>query len=256
MRMRHRLVIGVVVAVAAIAGLALLLWPKPVVMPPPPAQAPALDLPAPIEHPLPAAPAAAEPLPPLADSDPFMIDALGELIGAAPAHELLAVPGVARRVVVTVDHLAQEKLPVLTRAVAPLPGTLAVTRDGERITLSEANFARYAPYVQLVAQLDVERLAALYRRVYPLLQQAYGEVGPPDRYFNDRVIAVIDVLLATPDVAGPIELEQPSVYFRYKDPALEALTSGQKLLLRMGAANAAIVKDKLRALRARLARKP
>jgi hypothetical protein len=145
---------------------------------------------------------------------------------------------------------------VLTRAVAPLPGSLAVTRDGERILLAGENYERYTPYVQLIAQLDVERLAALYLRVYPLLQQAYGEVGPAGRPFSDRVIAVIDELLATPEVAGPIELEQPSVYFRYKDPELEARSSGQKLLLRMGPANAAIVKGELRALRAQLTHRP
>jgi hypothetical protein len=68
------------------------------------------------------------------------------------------------------------------------------------------------------------------------------------------VIAVIDELLATPQVAGPIELEQPSVHFRFKDPALEARSSGQKLLLRMGDANATVVKERLVTLRALIAR--
>lgn len=257
--MRHRLVVGAVVALAAIVGLALLFWPKPVaVPPPPPASGPVPEAPADAEYPLPEAPAdaSAEPLPALADSDPYMLAALGKLIGSGPAQEFVAVPGIVRRIVVTVDNLAREKLPVLTRAVAPLPGSLAVTRDGERILLAGENYERYTPYVQLIAQLDVERLAALYLRVYPLLQQAYGEVGPAGRPFSDRVIAVIDELLATPEVAGPIELEQPSVYFRYKDPELEARSSGQKLLLRMGPANAAIVKGELRALRAQLTHRP
>jgi hypothetical protein len=255
--MRHRLVVGAVIAFAAIAGLAYLFWPKPIAEPPVlPAKATGMAAPPPIEHPLPESlpDSAAAPLPALADSDTFLVDSLGELIGAQSAHDLVAVPGVARRLVATVDHLGRDKLPVLTRAVGPIPGSLAVVRDGERITLDEANFARYAPYVALVERLDVGKLAALYQRIYPLLQQAYGEVGPADRYFNDRVIAVIDELLATPQVAGPIELEQPSVHFRFKDPALEARSSGQKLLLRMGDANATVVKERLVTLRALIAR--
>lgn len=255
--MRHRLVVGAVIAFAAIAGLVYLFWPKPIADPPVlPAEATDPTAPPPIEHPLPepAPDSAAPPLPALADSDTFLQGALGEVFGAQPAHDLVAVPGIARRIVATVDHLGRDKLPVLTRAVGPIPGTLAVTRDGERITLAEENFARYAPYIAIVERLDVGKLATLYERIYPLLQQAYGEIGPADRYFNDRVIAVIDDLLATPRVEGPIELEQPSVHFRFKDPALEARSSGQKLLLRMGEANATVVKERLVTLRALIAR--
>lgn len=254
--MRHRLVLGAVVALAAAAGIALLFWPKRMAEPPPPpATGPTIGEPV-IEHPLPPAPADAAdaPLPALADSDAFMLDAIGSVVGDRPAHDFVAMPGVVRRIVVTVDNVAREKVPLLTRAVGALPGSLVVTRDGERIFLSDENARRYAPYVQAIAQLDVAKLAALYRRVYPLLQQAYGEVGKPGEYFNDRAVAVIDDLLATPTVTGPIELEQPSVYYRYKDPALEARSAGQRLLLRMGAANATVVKDKLAALRALIAR--
>lgn len=248
--------LGAVVALAAVAGLALLFWPKRMAEPPPPpAAGPTIDEPA-IEHPLPPVEAAAAPLPALADSDSYLVGALADVVGAQPAHDFLAVPGVARRIVVTVDNLAREKLPLLTRAVDAIPGGFAVTRDGERLFIGADNDARYAPYVAVIAQLDVAQLAALYRRVYPLLQQAYGEVGKPGQYFNDRLVAVIDTLLATPQVAGPIELEQPSVYYRFKDPALEARPAGQKLLLRMGPGNAAIVKDKLGALRALIAAPP
>ena len=72
------------------------------------------------------------------------------------------------------------------------------------------------------------------------------------KYFNDRLIEVIDHLLATPDVKDPVALTQPNVQFEYADPKLESRSAGQKVLMRMGSANAAAVKAKLRALRARL----
>ena len=44
--------------------------------------------------------------------------------------------------------------------------------------------------------------------------------------------------------------------FTYADPTLEARPAGQKLLLRMGPENAAVVKTKLRELRAIIAAAP
>jgi hypothetical protein len=42
---------------------------------------------------------------------------------------------------------------------------------------------------------------------------------------------------------------QPSVVYKYADPKLEGLSSGQKLLIRMGPANEGVIKAKLRELR-------
>jgi len=106
--------------------------------------------------------------------------------------------------------------------------------------------------VDLVRSLDEQQLMAIYTRYYPLFQDAYANLGHPPQYFNDRLVEVIDHLLATPDVKGPIKLTQPNVLFEYADPKLEALSAGQKVLIRMGSANATVVKDKLRALRAKL----
>jgi len=107
------------------------------------------------------------------------------------------------------------------------------------------------------------KLVALYARLYPLCQRAYGELGYPNRYFNDRLIDVIDHLLATPevkgpiklvppDVKGPVKLERPWVMYEFADPELEARSAGQKILIRMGAGNAARVKAKLRDIRRQL----
>ena len=95
----------------------------------------------------------------------------------------------------------------------------------------------------------MKQLGALYIRYYPLFQEAYEDLGYPGQYFNDRLVQVIDHLLQTPEVRGPIQLKQGRVFYEYADPALEARSAGQKLLLRMGAANEALVKQKLRELR-------
>src|SRR5690606_10298494 len=102
---------------------------------------------------------------------------------------------------------------------------------------------RYAPLVVVVEAADMAQVAALYRRLYPLFQQAYEELGFPGRYFNDRLVVVLDHLIATPvptgplavqlvEVKGPVASDRPWVRYEFSDPALESLSAGQKMLLR------------------------
>jgi hypothetical protein len=100
---------------------------------------------------------------------------------------------------------------------------------------------------------DLEFIVATYRRFYPLLQESYLRLGYPDGYFNDRVVAVIDQLLATPEPEGPIRLARPHVLYEFADAELEALSSGQKLLLRMGRDHTARIKQVLSSLRTLIA---
>ena len=55
--------------------------------------------------------------------------------------------------------------------------------------------------------------------------------------------------MTTPDVDGDIYLVKPEAVYLFEDPELEALTAGQKILLRMGPENAMAVKEKLREIR-------
>jgi hypothetical protein len=88
------------------------------------------------------------------------------------------------------------------------------------------------------------------------MQQAFAQLGYPDGYFNDRVIAVIDHLLATPEPEEPVRLLQPHVLYEFADPELEALSGGQKLLIRMGPDHAARIKTVLQNFRTRIAKAP
>lgn len=191
----------------------------------------------------------AEPLPMLNESTPVLSEALAGLFGADSAAALFNLDEIARRFVVTVDNLPNNKLPRRNLLPKRVAGAFRVAGEGEALTIAPDNAARYAPFVQLATGVDTRRLVAVYVRFYPLFQEAYAELGVPDAYFNDRLVEVIDHLLATPDVAGPLRLVRPHVFYQYADPQLEALSAGQKTLLRMGDANAARIKDKLRELR-------
>lgn len=220
---------------------------------PPTAQAP----PEPeVKHPIEAArpdvadPAFAQPLPRLEESDPAVAEILATLGGANAIAQFLNAGGFIRRVVATVDSLPRQRAPVQAWPVKPTTGAFAVaTSAAGEVTLDPRNFQRYEPFVRFVAGVDTGRAVAFYVRFYPLFQQAYRDLGYPKGEFNDRLVEVIDHLLATPEVPGPIRLAKPWVMWEFADPALAARSAGQKTLIRIGPDNARVLKAKLREVR-------
>jgi hypothetical protein len=200
-------------------------------------------------HPVPGSSTPDKPLPKLAESDPEIADALGGVFGKSAMERLLVPEMVVRHIVVTIDNLPRNKVAEQMRPVKALGGETLTVANGDTITLSPENSARYAAVMKLVQGTDTKQLGQLYIHYYPLFQQAYEDLGYPGQYFNDRLVEVIDHLLQAPDLRGPIELKQGRVFYEYADPALESRSAGQKLLMRMGAENEAIIKQKLRDLR-------
>jgi len=249
---------------ALLGGLAFFLYSRPagegpaaVVSPPPvepaPAQRPSEPEPEPAfvepEEP-PAEPSV--PLPPLDQSDPEVREAAAGLAGKSFVERFLVPDSVVRKLVTTIDNLPREKIDMRIRAVPALGGRFLVGGTEDDIVVHPDNFSRYDPFVTLVSAVDPASAADLYVRYYPLLQAAYQELGYPDRQFHNRLIQVIDHLLATPEIQTPIRLVRPHVLYKYADPDLEARSAGQKALMRMGPAHLAALKDKLRAFRVEL----
>lgn len=206
-----------------------------------------------VEHPVAPVPTP-QPLPPLAQSDDFLRQRLAAVVATPALLDLLPKEALARRLVVTVDALPREGAPLEMRVFGAVPGRLVVEGAEDSPVLAPANGVRYESYLQALEALPPEQAASLYRELYPLLQSAYEELGYPDRYFNDRVVAVIDHLLATPTVQEPIALARPHVLYKYADPALERRSAGQKAMLRLGAERAPRVKAWLRGFRDAIAR--
>jgi hypothetical protein len=251
-----------VVAAAALLGGGWYLWRSRQAAPPyapPVAQAPAQPAAAPpavasepaIRHPVDEAQADAEG--PLGTLDAA---ALGALLGQKAVLQFLQADGFAARVVATVDNLPRPHAAPRLWPVNPMPGRFSVERNdgGERI--AAVNAQRYAPFVRFVEGIDSARAATLYFRHYKQFQQAYVELGYPKGYFNDRLVDVIDHLLDTPEVpAAPavqlIEVKgstpstQPWTHYEFVDAGLQGMSSGQKMLVRLGPDQARRVKAKL-----------
>ncbi len=205
-------------------------------------------------------------LPGLDSSDDTITDALTNLLGKRSVLNFLNLDGFVRRAVATVDNLGRKHAASRLWPVVPTDGRFQVTKRNGDTLIAEANADRYTPFVRLVAGVDTTAAGDLYRQFYPLFQTAYEELGFPGKYFNDRLVVVIDQLLATPvpegpvklvltNVKGPVPALRPWVRYEFADPALESRTAGQKMLMRMGTANAAVLKNWLTGFRARIVTK-
>lgn len=194
-----------------------------------------------------------EVLPELFDSDGFVRDALGTLGSDGGLAGLLVSEHLIDRFVGFVDALPGRKLPVAMWPLKPAPGKMLVDGTEEPMFLATANAQRYDRAIDVFAAIDPAAAVGVYVKLYPLLQQSYRGLGNGDAYFNDRVVAVIDHMVAAPDPADPIAvwLDEKGSY-RYRDPQFENASAGHKFLLRIGAGHRATVKGKLREYRALL----
>jgi hypothetical protein len=245
---------------------------QPALAPPqiPPAAPPLLSdapasLPA-IEHPVepPASDSAA--LPALGDSDALLSERLAALLGRKNLLAFLHLDGFVRRAVATVDNLPRSQASSNRWPVIPTPQRFVTGTGGDgRQTIAPENSQRYQPLVQMIESVDSAKAVALYRSLYPLFQSAYEELGFPGRYFNDRLVQVLDHLIATPvptqpltvtlvEVKGSVPSLRPWVRYEYADPALEAMSAGQKMLMRTGPDHQMRLQAKLRDIRQRVAR--
>jgi len=196
-----------------------------------------------------------EPLPELEESDPQFDESLAELLGTDVVNQFITQSNVISRLAPMLDSLSSRQVPPLLNPVKPAGGEMLVESVGDRFVLSPDNYARYDGYIEVLQSTDSQEWLNLYQVYQPLFEQAWVDNGG-EGSFTQRAVEVIDELLATPDVPQPIYLTKPEAVYVFEDPVLEAMPAGQKILLRMGSANAEVVKLKLAEIRAGLVAEP
>lgn len=211
---------------------------------------------------------APEPLPELNQSDSAVLAALQGL-SVDGLSQLLISEEILRKFVRAVNSVEEGILVTDYRPLVSPQGALLVdsfqvpltsgelgqTQEVEQFRISEKNYQRYDLYVHVLSLLNSDALVTVYKRFYPLLNQAYQDMGMTKGSFHSVMIRAIDHLLAAPDARRDINLLRPKVYYEFADPALENLPPTHKLMLRMGPAHSEQVKTTLRSLRAKLLQK-
>lgn len=235
-----------VVAVAIVAGLASFFFfggeepveePEPVVQAPPPAPAPA-------------PPPVVEPeeefiLPALDDSDSLVRDLVAALT-SHPAFAAWLIPDdLIRTFVLVVENVADGNNPA--DSLRPLRPTQRFQTTGEQpqLGIDPASYARYNTHAEIVASINPVGAAELYRRLYPLITEAYAALGHPDGGFDDTLQRALGMLLKTPVLERDVSLMPRATFFEFADDELEDLRPVQKQFLGMGPRNVRAVQASL-----------
>ena len=203
--------------------------------------------------PPPPTPVAPEPvsveIPALDDSDPFVRD----LVAALSSHPGLAAwlvnDGMIRRFVVTVDNIADGANPA-QHITFMRPETRFTTTTGDDATLriDPRSYVRFDLHTQIIDSLDTRGTADLYLRLEPLMDEAYVELGNPDRPFRGTLERAIVNLLNVPTFDNPPAVIEHAPFFHYADERFESLSPSQKQFLGMGPDNVRAIQATLRQL--------
>lgn len=236
--------IGVAAAVVVAAGL--LFW---LFRPEAPATEPAMtEAAAPADTTADVAPEPEEPLvlPPLGESDTLVRAFVAGLSSRPELASWLATSDLVRNVTVVVDNIAEGVTPTKHLKVFQLTQPFRADESGAAITVDPRSYARYDALADAVASLDTAGTVETYRKLRPLFDDAYRELGHPDGNFDVALQRAISRMLATPDLPADARLTSHVRSYHFADLQLEELTAAQKQLLRMGPRNEKLVKDKLR----------
>ena len=187
------------------------------------------------------------PVPPLDASDDFVRALVRQLSQKPEWATWLASGDLVRSFVVSVDKIAVGSSPAKELKPAAPQGRFQTLGNGRTLRVDPASYDRYNALANVVDAIDPDGAARAYRRLRPLMQQAFDELGYGNLSFDDRLARALGWLVDVPVPEGDVMLNATSVTFQYADPDLEALSPAQKHLLRMGPHNMRLVQTKLRA---------
>ena len=237
---------GILIGIAALAvvgGAALAFWLRSPAAPaaPPPAKPVVAEAKPTVDPTLPT-------IPPLDESDTVVADLVRKLSSNPLITALLTTNGLVRHFAVVVANIADGQAPAaLLRPLKPNGPFRVVNRKGA-VFLDTRSYARYTPLADAVASFDPQAVARLYAALKPRLEEAHREAGERSTTFDQTLERAIVSILKTPALTGPVELEPHGVVYIYADPKIEAMSAGQRQLIRMGPENTRTIQTKLRAI--------
>ena len=186
-----------------------------------------------------------DPLPKLDESDDTVRDAIADIPLGTAGQQYLLPGNIIERSTSVVYIMAEGEVPYKLLPIARPKVAFPITDDGLQVTADPAGYARYDALAKWLESLDVEALLSALDWLLPLFREAWSYYGEGESSFDQAVLNTLDLIIYTPEVnVSEARLFLKEAVWLYEDPAIEGLAPIQKQVLRMGPANATIVKDK------------
>jgi hypothetical protein len=188
-------------------------------------------------------------LPALDSSDAFVME---RVAGFGFPDSWLDRDDLIRRLAVVIDNAAQGGYPSRQLGFLAPTGRFQIIERGDRLFIDPVSYERYDIYLDILERIDPQTLANNLLLFEPLVATGLRELGNQQPMVTQIHVA-ISRITRLPLLAEEVELVQPAVFYHYADPQLEALSSLQKQVLRMGPHNVHRLQNYLRALQIAIA---
>ena len=182
-------------------------------------------------------------------ADAYARETIESVNGGKALAQFAAGDYIVERAVAIVDALRRGEVPYKLLPVGRPSKPFPISDDGLRVTMDPSGFSRYDVFAQWVNGIDVMAIVDLLNEYEQIATEALSRMGVGDFDIRSAVLAATTEILATPTVPESTELMKREANWVYMDPELEALSSLQKQVLRMGPKNSEIIQAKARELR-------
>ncbi|MGB9005412.1 MAG: DUF3014 domain-containing protein [Candidatus Aminicenantales bacterium] len=183
---------------------------------------------------------------PLNDSDDLIRKLTKELSSDPRLDSWLQTKDIIRKFAAAVDAIAEGRSPEKQIDFFVPQGKFQVLKKGGREIINPVSYERYNPAAEAFVSFNARDCVRFYRGLKNLIQEAYRELGYPDRDFDLTLRRALIELLETPVVEGDILVERKVKTYVFADPKLEGLSEAQKHFLRLGPLNVSAIQLKLR----------
>jgi hypothetical protein len=185
------------------------------------------------------------PVPALGASDAF----IRQMVARVSAHPQwatwLVTDDLVRRFVKTVVAVGRGSTPTANVQFAAPTEPFTVQSRGGREVIAPESYARYDLLTAAFVSFDAERAAQVYRKLHPLFEEAYAELGISDHTFDEMMALAVQNLTAVQIPAGQLEVVRDEDRYRFANGSLERLMPAAKHLLRFGPENAKQIQAKV-----------
>ena len=182
-------------------------------------------------------------------ADTYARETIEIVNGGKALAQFVAGDYIVERAVAIVDALRRGEVPYKLLPVGRPSKSFPVSDDGLRVTMDPSGFSRYDGFAQWVNGIDMIAIVKLLGEYEQIATEALSRMGVGDFDIRSAVLAATTEILATPIAPQSTELMKRESNWVYMDPELEALSSLQKQVLRMGPENSEIIQKKARELR-------
>lgn len=183
---------------------------------------------------------------PLDSSDDLIRKLAKELSSNSTLDSWLDSKDLVRKFTAAIDNVATGASPAKHIDFWKPLGTFAVYKVGPSEYIDPASYERYNAPAAVFVSFDSTQSVRFFKGLKPLFQEAYKELGYPDKDFDQTLKKAVIELLETPIVEGDVRVEKKVKSYAYADGRLESLSDAQREFLRMGPANVETIQMKLR----------